>query len=125
MSFSINGGIGKKKEDNGVLILIAMKERKIRIEVGYGLEPILPDGLCGEIIRENMVPLLKEGKYGEALLNATKRVAEVITKEYKVALPEEYQSTPPPQITPNLFDALSFLALLFSFRLSYRGACWR
>ena len=104
-------GIGKKKEDNGVLILIAMKERKIRIEVGYGLEPILPDGLCGEIIRKDMTPLLREGKYGEALLRATQRVAEVITTKYKVALPEEYQPTPP--INPNLVDSLFFFAVLF------------
>src|SRR5687768_7244828 len=44
-------GIGKKGKDNGVLILAAIEDRKIRIEVGYGLEGTLPDGRCGQIIR--------------------------------------------------------------------------
>ena len=49
-------GIGKKREDNGVLLLVAPRDRKVRIEVGYGLEPILPDGLAGEIIRTEILP---------------------------------------------------------------------
>ena len=65
-------GIGKKGEDRGVLILFVLKERKIRIETGYGLEGILPDGRVGEILRDSMIPLLKEGKYGEGLLNGLK-----------------------------------------------------
>ncbi|MGB9877483.1 MAG: TPM domain-containing protein, partial [bacterium] len=105
-------GIGKKNEDNGVLILIALEERKIRIEVGYGLEPVLTDGMCGEIIRKDMVPLLREEKYGEALLRATQRVADIITTKYKVSLPEELK---PPSLTPDLFNTLSFLAFLFFF----------
>src|ERR1019366_5484315 len=44
-------GIGKKDKNNGVLILVAPKDRKMRIEVGYGLEAVLPDGLAGEIVR--------------------------------------------------------------------------
>jgi uncharacterized protein len=44
-------GIGKKGADNGVLVLVAPSERTMRVEVGYGLEPILPDGLAGEVIR--------------------------------------------------------------------------
>lgn len=55
-------GIGKKGKDNGVLILISLKEKKIRIEVGYGLEDILPDGLCGEIIRKDNGAFSKSGE---------------------------------------------------------------
>ncbi|MBM3244669.1 MAG: TPM domain-containing protein, partial [Candidatus Omnitrophica bacterium] len=50
---------GKKGIDNGVLILLAVKERRWRIETGYGVEGILPDGLCGEIGRNQMVPYFK------------------------------------------------------------------
>lgn len=64
-----NWKIGKKGKDNGILLLIAVKERRWRIETGYGLEGILPDGLCGEIGRKYMVPYLKESRYGEGLYN--------------------------------------------------------
>ena len=62
-----NWAIGKKGKDNGVLVLLAVKERAWRIETGYGLERILPDGLCGEIGRNYMVPYFKEGKYSQGL----------------------------------------------------------
>lgn len=55
-------GIGDKDEDNGVLILLVMDTRDIRIEVGYGLEGILNDGKCGRFIR-NAAPLLSDGDY--------------------------------------------------------------
>lgn len=79
-------GIGKKGEDRGVLILFALQERKIRIETGYGLEGILPDGRVGEVLRNDMVPLLKEGKYGEGLLNGLKSVAATIAAAGNVEL---------------------------------------
>lgn len=59
-------GIGKKGHDNGVLVLVAPGERKMRIEVGYGLEPVLPDGLAGEIIRTNFTPAFANGDYAQA-----------------------------------------------------------
>jgi uncharacterized protein len=59
--------IGKKGQDNGVLILLAMKEHKVRIEVGYGLEGAITDGTAGEIIRQQMVPYFKKGEYGKGL----------------------------------------------------------
>jgi len=79
-------GIGKKGEDRGVLILFALQERKIRIETGYGLEGILPDGRVGEILRTDMIPLLKEGKYGEGLLNGLKAVSATIAASNNVEL---------------------------------------
>jgi uncharacterized protein len=54
-------GIGKALQDNGVLLLVAPRERAVRIEVGYGLEPILPDGLAGEIIRTEILPEFRGG----------------------------------------------------------------
>ena len=60
---------GKKGKDNGVLVLLVVKERRWRIETGYGIEGILPDGLCGEIGRDYMVPYFKQAKYSEGLYN--------------------------------------------------------
>jgi len=59
--------IGQKGLDNGVLLLLAIDEKEMRIEVGYGLEPYLIDSQAGTIIRENIAPYFKEGKYYEGI----------------------------------------------------------
>jgi uncharacterized protein len=78
-------GIGPKQSASGVLILLAVDDRKNRIEVGYGLEPILPDGKVGEFLREAQ-PYLREGNYDAALLLITRRVADVIAQDHGVTL---------------------------------------
>jgi uncharacterized protein len=60
-------GIGKKGKDNGVLLLLAPNEKKMRIEVGYGLEPYLTDGAAGDIIREKITPIYRSGKIPESI----------------------------------------------------------
>ncbi|MFA5362592.1 MAG: TPM domain-containing protein [Candidatus Omnitrophota bacterium] len=77
---------GKKGKDNGVLVLVAISERRWRIETGYGVEGILPDGLCGEIGRTYMVPNFKEGKFGEGLYQGVLAIADVIAKDAHVSL---------------------------------------
>ncbi len=63
-------GIGKKGKDEGLLLLLIVGDRRSRLEVGYGLEPILPDGSAGAVLRE-MRPALREGAYGDALIAAS------------------------------------------------------
>jgi len=77
---------GKKVKDNGVLILLAVKERRWRIETGYGVEGILPDGLCGDIGRTYMVPYFKSGDYSNGLYQGTNAIAAVIAKNAHVNL---------------------------------------
>jgi uncharacterized protein len=77
---------GQKGKDNGLLLTVALKERKYRFETGYGLESVLPDSLLGSIGREKMVPFFKEGKYGEGIAAATKEVLAVLAKNYQVQL---------------------------------------
>lgn len=79
-------GIGKKGEDKGVLIFVTVKERKMRIETGYGVEGILPDGLVGEIRDRYMTPLLKQNKFGEGLLAGALAVAQVVAKASGIEL---------------------------------------
>ena len=79
-------GIGKKGEDKGVLVFLTVKERKIRIETGYGVEGILPDGLVGEILDKYVVPLLKEGSYGQALYNGMYACSVYIARDAGVQL---------------------------------------
>ncbi len=77
---------GKKGKDNGVLVLLAVKERRWRIETGYGVEGVLPDGLCGEIGRNYMVPYFKEDNYGEGLYQGVIKIAQVIGKNANIEL---------------------------------------
>jgi len=77
-------GIGTKENDNGVLLLIAMKERKIRIEVGYGLEGALTDAIAGSIIRNEMTPSFKTGAYGFGTWMGVEAIIEAIEGEYNV-----------------------------------------
>jgi len=79
-------GIGKKGEDKGVLIFLTIKERKVRIETGYGVEGILPDGLVGEIRDKYLKPQLKAGKYGQAFYDTMYVLSSYIAKDAKVQL---------------------------------------
>lgn len=73
-------GIGQKGQNNGILLLVAIQDRKARMEVGYGLEPILPDALAGQIVVEELFPAFKRERYAEGLQAALKRVAAVLEK---------------------------------------------
>ena len=68
-------GIGKKGTDEGLLVLLAIKDRKNRVEVGYGLEPIIPDGYAGGVLR-GIRPILRQGNYGGALLAAAQQFGQ-------------------------------------------------
>ncbi|MEW5814707.1 MAG: TPM domain-containing protein [Spirochaetota bacterium] len=111
-------GIGKKGNDNGILILLALKERKLRIEVGYGLEGDLPDGLAGEIMDKSMVPYFKEGDYSTGLLKGFEAVAGILAQKLNIDLSSEvlnesrkYASRPGD--TYNFIPILIILAILF------------
>ena len=73
-------GVGSKSTNRGVLVLLAVKDHRYRIEVGYGLEPILPDGKVGGFGRE-AVPLLRQNDYNGAVLLLTSRAAQVIAQD--------------------------------------------
>jgi len=77
-------GIGNKKTNNGVLLLIAMQERKIRIEVGYGLEGAIPDIVAKDIIEKDLKPAFKEGNYVAGLNKAIDDLSKAAAGEYKV-----------------------------------------
>lgn len=79
-------GIGEKGKDNGVLIFNAVAERKIRIEVGYGLEGIIPDGLAGEIRDRYLIPHLRKNDFDTGLANGLAAVASIIARDAGVKL---------------------------------------
>jgi uncharacterized protein len=132
-------GVGGKRNDTGVMILLATQDRNYRFEVGYGLEGILPDGKVGGFGRE-AVPLLRENNYDGAALLMTQQVAEVIARDRGVTLTEapvissRQASRPEAPISPiGLIVFIVFLFLFFrvvraltfnSGRRRYRGSGW-
>lgn len=75
-------GIGNKSTNNGVLLLIVMDERKIKIEVGYGLEGAIPDIVCGDIIRKDLTPAFREGNFYKGIDEATSDLEKASNGEY-------------------------------------------
>jgi uncharacterized protein len=86
--------MGKKGSDRGVLVLLAVDDRKYRIDVGYGLEGILNDAKVGDIGRA-MVPYLRAQDYDSAILEVVGRVAQVIAADAHVTLTDELPNPPP------------------------------
>jgi uncharacterized protein len=84
-------GIGQEKVDNGVLVLVAPNEREMRIEVGYGLEGVLPDGLAGEIVRTDFLPRFREDDYQGGIVAGVRRVAGIVQRNH-VLTAEELQA---------------------------------
>ena len=78
-------GIGKKGKDEGILILLAIKDRKSRAEIGYGIEPIISDGAAGGILRQ-IRPILQQGNYGGALLAAAEQMGTIIAQSKGVEM---------------------------------------
>lgn len=72
-------GLGKKDKDNGLLILVAKDLKRAAIRPGYGLEGVLPDIVCGNILRHKMFPLFKEGDYGGGLVAASQVIETILT----------------------------------------------
>jgi uncharacterized protein len=123
-------GIGSKATDHGVLILLAVQDHKYRIEVGYGLEPILPDGRVGGFGRE-AVPLLRQNNYNAALLLMTSRVADVIAQDAGITLSgarpeiaEQSREQPGRGLSPGGMVLLAIIILLVLFTPLRRVLFW-
>ena len=86
-------GIGNMKTNNGVLLLIAINDRKVRIEVGYGLEGAIPDITSSNIINNDIKPAFKVGDYYEGIDKATDNIAKAAVGEYKVARKKKGKDT--------------------------------
>lgn len=109
-------GIGERGKDNGLLVLLAVKERRVEIEVGYGLEPYITDGFAGETGRIAMAPHFARGEYGAGLLAGVARLAGRLAEARGVELegapaPREPRRGAPP------VAGLSLFALLVAFSM--------
>jgi uncharacterized protein len=88
-------GIGDKGKDNGLLVLLAVKDRRVQIEVGYDLEQFITDGYAGEVSRTAMAPYFARGEYGVGVLEGVTRVITRIAQGRGVTL------TGVPQVAPD------------------------
>jgi uncharacterized protein len=73
---------GQKGKDNGSILLVALKEHKVRLEVGYGLEGVLPDGKAGAIIKDQITPFFKDNDYYGGLSSGINAVITTISPDY-------------------------------------------
>ncbi len=109
-------GIGAKGKDRGVLVFLALQERKVRIETGYGVEGILPDGLTGEILDKQVLPDLKAGQYGQGLTKGVVALAAVIARDARVTLTGVPSLSAPRETAPrrgiNLFTVILIIIAL-------------
>lgn len=113
--------LGQKGKDNGVLLLVAMAEKKIRIEVGYGLEAVLTDAVSGTIIRNIIVPYFKKGQYGNGVAAGLKTIGDVTSGEVSV---KQIQSSSSGR-TRGSTSPIFFLFFIMAFLLSGMGGVRR
>jgi len=116
--------LGQKGKDNGVLLVIAFKDRKYRIEVGYGLEGALPDGMVGSIGRQFLVPNFRKGQFSKGIFETTLAIAQTIAKDAGTqitGMPRQQspgyavKKTRPPTLIKKIVSVLFFIILVILF----------
>ncbi|MGQ9780600.1 MAG: TPM domain-containing protein [Bacillota bacterium] len=121
-------GIGQKGKDNGAVLLIAVEDRKVAIQVGYGLEEKLTDGTCGEIIRETIIPFFKEGDYYNGVRAGLAAMMARVAPEFQPgfdlpsSLPEEREEVPRALM---ILLFLLFIFVAFSASTAQSRRYWR
>jgi len=120
-------GVGQKEKDNGVLILVAVKERKTWIEVGYGLEGAIPDAHASRIYRDIMVPSFGKGDFNGGISRTVEAIAGLIAEDSGVSI--DGASTPPKTKTSSrtgggwvFFFVVLVVVLISFFRASRRNS---
>jgi uncharacterized protein len=110
----VKWGIGKKTTDEGLLLFLAIKERKQRAELGYGLESIISDGYTGETLR-GVRPILRQGDYGGAVLAVLQRFGAKVAQAKNVQLVGE---APEPQVRQReVTDGIPWPIIIFGILL--------
>jgi len=116
-------GIGQKGQDTGLLMLVAIDERQVWFETGYGLEGVLPDGLQARIARQRMVPAFRQGDYGGGILAGVNSVIAVLHGAGLTELEgSEAMETPRRRGPPrDLFIAIVTMIAIFALVNALRG----
>ena len=113
-------GIGARGKDNGVLVVVAVEDRKVGIEVGYALEEYITDGFAGQTIREAILPEFRSGNYGRGLAVGTTRIINRIADARGVNLQDVPRDAPRQQ--PQFHIPIgTIIFILFIILMSTRG----
>ena len=111
--FSLNlaqsWGIGQRGQDSGALLVLAVTEREVKIEVGYGLEGVIPDSAAGRILDNEIIPAFQQGDFSTGLLRGLQAIAARVANEHGLDLAELNLSAAPSAPVQNI----SWFALLF------------
>ncbi|RPH37201.1 TPM domain-containing protein [bacterium] len=117
--------LGQKGKDNGILLLVARDDRKVRIEVGRGLEGDLPDITCGSIIRKQILPRFKEGDYDTGVTDGIHAILGAIQGSY---VAEEEEASSSDDLWGRVFASMIFLVVVGVFTavalFTKGGASW-
>ena len=118
-------GIGQKGKDNGILLLVAYNDRKLRIETGYGMEGAIPDAIAKNIIDRLMTPEFKSGNFSKGILNGASAIVSLAAKEYDIQITGEEDQMyefvrKEPSLAEKIFSFIFttvFILLILSLRL--------
>ena len=106
-------GIGQKDKDNGILLVISLNDRKLRIEVGYGLEGALTDKISYEIIEYTLKPKFRQNQYYEGIYKAVNKIILAIKGEY-IQDKEVNNNSSSSELLPILFFMIIFVSMIFT-----------
>ncbi len=109
--------IGQKGKDNGVLFLVVLKDRKARIEVGYGLEGSLPDAVASRILRQIVFPAFRQGNYFGGIAGGLEAILQATEGEFKAPEGASGASDGPARLSASTLLVLVILFLLLSSRV--------
>ncbi len=115
-------GVGTEENNNGVVLLVAPNERKVRIEVGYGLEGALPDGLSGDIIRRKILPEFRTSNFSGGISNGVTAVLQAVAGEYDYdpSAQSDTSSSHLKAAVPIIFIGLMFVSTIANRRFNNR-----
>lgn len=118
--------VGQKSLENGVILLAFVRERRLRLEVGYGLEPVLPDAAAGQILRETLAPRLREQRWGDGLAAAVEAVYARIDTRSVPPPPPRFGVPAMSRTTLTLLAFVGVIGLMVAWQaLSGRGRARR
>ena len=113
-------GVGQKEQDNGIVLILAQAERKVRIEVGYGLEGVVTDAISASIIQEYILPRFKTGDFSGGLLVGTQAIVSALGGEY-IQPAAKRKTSGNGSGLPSLIFMFIFMAFAAMNRLGSRG----
>lgn len=108
-------GIGRAGEDDGVLFVMAQQERRIQVEVGYGLEGLLPDAAVGRILDEHVIPFFRQGDFSSGLVAGVSEVAQRIARDRGAELGDSPLPARRDRSAPGIVRVLLTILALFIF----------